>query len=136
MIALPPPLRHPVIRSALLALASLLVWGGWAFFANRGHGSGAALTAAGVQGASSLTVTFLMTLLMEGSMRWLPLRLDGWGRMLPVAVVGLGFQVVYTVVWHLVGETPELLMTIAPGVLSGAVYCLLYALQLDRERAG
>ncbi len=133
---MPPWTRHPVVRSALISVGSLLMWGGWAFLVNRGHGFGAGATAAGVQGFSSLTVTFFMTLLMEGVVRWTPGDWAGIRRGGLVALAGLGFQVAYTLVLHVLGGTPELWVTVAPLIVSGAVYCVVYAAALERERVG
>lgn len=130
------PLRHPVLRSGLISCGSLLMWGGWAGLANRAHGLEEVLAAAATQGFASFTVTFLMTLLMEGAARRLgqePAR-AALVRVGGVAAAGIGFHLLYTLGLHLLNGTPELLLTLAPNVAVSVSYSLAYAANLERER--
>jgi len=52
-------------RVGLSALSALLGYGGWAYWINMTHGSGAAMKAAIVQGGYSFVLTCLLSLLIE-----------------------------------------------------------------------
>lgn len=127
-----PWYRRPLVRSLGLALGAMLLYGGWAYFANRAHGQGAALRAAGTQGFISLTLTFVVTALMEGLHRLGSRRST---RFLLPAGGAILFGAIYSTFMHRFMGTPEMTRTILPIVLIGATYTLSYSANLVRESA-
>ncbi len=114
-----------LLRSTAAGLAGFVVYGGWAFFANMGHGEDIAMRSGLVQGSYSLVLTFIMTLVTE----FLYLRL------LNVSVSALVVSVIlfssaYSI--HVLVGTPEIFMTIFPGWVIGSIYTVFYLLGLQR----
>lgn len=113
-----------------MGLAALLLYGGWAFVANRAHGLGPAWRAAATQGFVSFTVTFFVTAIMEGVHRMVRSRPAQF--LLPGAVA-VAVAAVYTVALHWWMGTPEIARTVVPVLTIGAVYCFGYSANLVRE---
>lgn len=115
-------------RAALRVVAcsgwSLLLWGGWAFVANLPFGLRAAAQAATAQGLLSLTVTFVMTALLEvvsRSCRGAVAKL-----ILPTAAA-VAFHALATIGVHWAAGTPALAASVTPVILAGVVYSASYA---------
>lgn len=124
--------RRPILRSLGLAIGAMALYGSWAYFANRGHGSKAAWRAACTQGFISFTITFLMTALMEGLHRLGSRRLS---RFLLPAGGAMLLGMTYSIGMHLVMGTPEVAKTVTPILLIATTYTLLYSANLAREAA-
>ena len=121
--------RNRWLRSLGAGLAGFVVYGGWAYFANSGHGQAAAMMAGLLQGSYSLLLTFFTTLLMEQLYRWFaPLRFRVAAT---IAVTGVLLFSIPCVI-HALASTPEILMTILPGFAIGMVYTTVYVLGLER----
>ena len=114
-------------RSILAGLAGMLIYGSWAYFANRVHGGGAAWDAALTQGVVSFSATFGVTWMMEVMSRAGSGRLS---RFLLPFVGGLGLAASYTVGMHIWNDTPEILRTVAPSLTIGTAYCFIYSSKL------
>ncbi|MGI9286647.1 MAG: hypothetical protein ACR2P1_14775 [Pseudomonadales bacterium] len=116
-------------RSIVSGLFGFLAYGGWAFYANYAHGVDAATKAAFTQGSYSFTVTLVMTLLMESLFRLLSN---------PALSFCTTFFVTCTILYssswgiNVLAGTPEILMTILPGIIIGTVYTFVYTLSLAR----
>lgn len=122
--------RLPALRSLLMGLGALLLYGSWALVANLEHGPWLASKAALTQGFVSLTITVVITAAMEIAVRQAP---RGILQLLaPFAVAEL-LAVSYTVGLHWLSGTPELLRTVLPVLCVGGVYCLVYSANLARE---
>lgn len=127
-----PWYRRPLLRSLGIALGAMLLYGSWAYVANRSHGHDVALRAAGTQGFTSLTLTFVMTAIMEGLHRLGSRRATRF--LLPAGGAILFGAIFSTVMHHFMG-TPEMARTILPIMLIGATYTLSYSANLVRETA-
>jgi hypothetical protein len=127
-----PWYRRPLLRSLGLALGAMLLYGSWAYFANRAHGPHLALRAAATQGFVSLTLTFVVTALMEGLHRMGSRRST---QFLFPAVGAILFGAAYSTFMHHFMGTPEMARTILPIVLIGGTYTLSYSANLVRESA-
>lgn len=117
-------------RAALLAVGAFLLYGGWAFVANHGHGVWVALGSAVVQGAMSLVATGASAVVLE--------QLFQIGRVLWVrtAIASLGTQALVLGAMsatHALAGTPEIAATLAPVAIIGFVYFTSYASWLSRE---
>lgn len=122
-------MNSPLLRSTIAGIAGFVGYGGWAMYANAGHGSDIAMRSGIVQGTYSLILTFLMTLVTE----WLYVRLGGLsgGRSLTVSLIAIIlFCSAYSI--HKLVGTPEVLMTILPGFVIGTIYTLVYVMGLSR----
>ena len=114
-------------RVGLSALSALLGYGGWAYWINMTHGSGAAMKAAIVQGGYSFVLTCLLSLLIE----FLYQRYSHWR----YGVVLIGVVVcclLYSLSWgiNVLAMTPEILWTILPGALISTLFTISYLLGL------
>lgn len=119
-------------RSIVSGLFGFAAYGGWAFYANDTHGLDAAMKAAFTQGSYSFTVTLVMTLLIEYLFR-LPSN-----RTLRFCVTFFGTcAILYSSSWgvNALAGTPEIFMTILPGIVIGTVYTFVYTLSLGRLQA-
>ena len=127
-----PFANNSLTRSIVSGVAGFVVYGGWAFYANYDHGVDAAMKAAFTQGCYSFTVTLVMTLLMEALFRLLA------NPTLRFCVTFFGTcAVLYSTSWgvNVLAGTPEIFMTILPGVIIGTAYTLGYTLSLLRMQA-
>lgn len=123
-------MNSPLGRSFLAGFAGLIVYGGWAVYANASHGDTVALRAGVVQGSYSLLLTFVMTLATEGLYRALSLVYGGLYWLMMIVCLSL-FTTAYGI--HYLVGTPEILMTILPGFVIGSIYTLVYVLGLKRH---
>jgi hypothetical protein len=102
-----------------------MLWGGWAYAINSGS-----LKAALIQGSAS----FIITLLMVRTVTWLYRRMaGGWLQLwLPASVTilltGSGLAML-----HQLAGTPRILLTIAPALCVGFVFCLFTSYTLRKS---
>lgn len=114
-------------RSLLMSLNAAFWYGAWAFYANHAHGWKQATQASLTQAAVSLTVTFLVTMIIElVSQRFQ----NATVAILLSAGSAIAFVAAYSVTFHLLMRTPEVLTTIAPVLALGSIYCISYAIGL------
>ena len=113
----------------LAACCGFLGYGGWAYFANIGYGSGTALKAALTQGSYSFVVTLVLTLFMEFTYRlsekpWLRFNLT----------FTLTCLLLYATSWgvNALAGTPKILLTILPGAVISTCYTFSYTLALGK----
>ena len=114
-------------RPFCLALAGATIQGSWAFHANLGAGTFAALRASLTQAAISFSFTLFMTLLIERLFRVGRTPERGFW----IATLGAGaFAALAMLAVHAAYGKPRILVTIAPSVLIGSTYNALYAWRL------
>jgi hypothetical protein len=120
-----------LLRSSLVHVAfGFLLMGGWALFANRAHGLGAAWLPALAQGTLSGALTGALKKTLEA----LDGRLGGlFAYMIPPAVTAGSILVLLVLVHTLIG-TPELLATIAFPWSVSTLYAIVYNAGLVRAR--
>ncbi|MFT7518564.1 MAG: hypothetical protein ACI9MC_000696 [Kiritimatiellia bacterium] len=124
--------RHPVLRTGLMAVGALFLYGGWALFANMGHGWTAAWVAAGTQGG----ISFVTTLVLTGFMEWVSRRADRlWLKFALPFTSATSVAAIATISIHMVMGTPALWATVAAPLLIGTIYSAIYAANLVREAA-
>lgn len=113
------------------AVLGLLFYGAWAVWANAEHGSALALRAGALQGSLSFAVTLGGTSLMKtlfrgpGAAAWRALR-----AMLGTLALIYGL-IIAVHLWH---GTPEIALTLAPGLPITIAFCASYCLGLARYR--
>lgn len=117
-------------RSLMAATAGLLGYGGWAFFVNQSAGMGMGLRAAAIQGGYSFILTLGMTLITEKLYRSLPPRHSTW--LTVVLTSGTIWWVAYGI--HTLNNTPNIVATILPGFIIGAIYTTAYVTALNAGR--
>ena len=120
-----------LLRSSLVHVAfGFLLMGGWALFANRAHGQGAAWLPALAQGTRSGALTGGLKKTLEA----LDGRLGGvLAYMIPPAVTAGSILVLLVLVHRLIG-TPELVATIAFPWSVSSLYAIVYNAGLVRAR--
>ena len=116
------------------ATLGLLFYGGWGVWANSAHGMAIAWQAGAAQGAMSFVVTLTGTTLMK---RLFALRGPLWLRGLS-AILG-ALAVIYGLIVgvHLWIGTPEILLTLAPGLPITIGFCCVFVgsmLRIERTR--
>lgn len=121
-------------RAIIVGCGAFLLFGGWALIANRAHPVSDMARAALAQGSLSFVSTTFSVLLLE--------YLYGLGRTpgrkLVLAAVGTPAIVLATMTGvHALAGTPNIVLTLLPSWISGAIFCVAYTLNLRRiELAG
>ena len=125
----------PFQRSIASATAAFLFYGGWAFLVNSMHGSMIALKAACVQGGYSFTLTFVMTVLVEGLFRVVS-KLSVSAALVNWATIVLTCVIVFTTSWmvNVVAGTPEIFKTVVLGYIIGGIYTVTYVFGLAKAQ--
>jgi len=122
--------RFPWHRALTGAFAGFLAYGLWGAAVNFEHGLGTALRVGVGQGAYSFFVTLLLSRLLEALVRWSGGSI--W------AAFGLGVVALHggSLTVHLAIATPELALSMAPGLLIGTLYVAAYLRGLARSASG
>ena len=122
----------PLARSTPVHVAfAAVAMGGWALFANRGHGLDAAWAPALAQGAMS----GLITLGLKRALEAMAARFTGAAAMIaPPLITAAAILILLTCVHRLIG-TPEVARTIAVPWSVSSLYAILYTLALVRLKA-
>ena len=109
----------------------MLVYGGWAIFANFEHGRSAWLMAGIIQGIYAFGSTLAITVVAY----WAYIRI-GSGIQGILCSFGLSFLVMLSipVSIHTVAGTPDILQTILPGLIWGSGYLIAYLVLTDRKK--
>jgi hypothetical protein len=110
-------------RAGVTALGAALLFGAWAAYANWDHGAGAVLRATIAQAGLSATSTFAAVLLLEFlfNLAERPALRFALGALVTPLCIFTAMAVV-----HLLAGTPRILVTIAPSLVSGSIFCLTY----------
>lgn len=126
-----PP--RPLAKSTALHVGfAAVAMGGWALFANSGHGFAAAAGPAAAQGLLSGAITFGLKRALEAMVA----RLSGaLAYIVPPLITACVILGVLTGVHILIG-TPEIASTIAVPWSVSTLYAFVYASTLARGRAG
>jgi hypothetical protein len=118
-------------RSSLVHVAfGFLLMGGWALYANSGHGLSAAWLPALAQG----TISGLLTGALKKTLEALDGKLTGFlAYVVPPAVTAASILALLVLVHRLIG-TPELVRTIAFPWSVSTLYAFVYNARLVRDR--
>jgi mannose/fructose/N-acetylgalactosamine-specific phosphotransferase system component IIC len=106
--------------------------GGWAIWANAGHGMRAALMAGLVQGALSGA----LTLGLKRSVDWMRPRMAGLAAYLLPPAVAAGCSTMLLVLAHLAAGTPEVAVTVAVPLAVSVTYIFAYNILRQRRTKG
>jgi hypothetical protein len=115
--------RYGLVSAAL----AFVLWGGWAYYVNRGGSVGTGVMSGLTQGLASFTIT----LLMVRAIQWL----QGFfsRRLYQIALPPL-LTVAFTgsclLMLHLLAGTPNIAMTILPALSVAYLFCLVTAIRL------
>ncbi|MFO1329142.1 MAG: hypothetical protein U1F56_17415 [Rubrivivax sp.] len=126
----------PTLRVALMCVAAFVLYGGWAFGVNLGHGVPVARAAGLAQGVSSTISTLIIASLIELCLKLFGGHRGGWLMtwLVPPTLTGLmhaAFQ------WAV--GTPEIVLTVAFSVVMGYVFAGAYVRgvqRLQQQRRG
>lgn len=120
-------IRNQHLRVLLPPIAGLLFYGGWAFIINYSHGFEKAINAALTQGGYSFVITLMLALIVE----WLFVRLSHFSwRNTMVFIIAMFLLAITSFTLNRLTGTPEILLTILPGLIVSGVYTLLYIFAL------
>ncbi len=115
---------------AVIAALGFIAWGLWV---NWDYGWGTRLQVAMTQGIISLVSTYYSAELVVWMVQKFHLQ------RLTVFKAGLAsYLIIYALVWagHFISGTPELLVTMLPGMITGIFFCFGYALRVEHFSDG
>jgi len=119
--------RPKTTRKALLISSiAFVLQGSWAVYANQRFGLEKSLVAGLVQGLCSFAMTFVTTMILEYLLALWRALAPGIRLVAVVTVTTLIIALVQSTA-HWIAGTPEIAITIAPAVILGGVYCVVYA---------
>lgn len=124
--------RRSLARVLAVTAAGFALYCGWAAFANRAHGLGAAARAGLVQGVSSAVATAVVATIIEVVLARLG---RSWGAVAAAAVGASSLAAAMHVTLHLLAGTRALLATVSVPITVGFVYSLTYAAAVRRADA-
>ena len=117
-------------------LIAFLAMGGWALFANRAHGTAAAIRAGLLQGVMSAALTFAIKRGLEAMHR----RLTGAAALIVPPVASCIAVLALLLCAHMLAGTPEIWATIAVPFTVSTTYAFIYTFGLEmrarRSEAG
>lgn len=122
--------RASIRRIVILSVAAFFVYGAWAAFANREHGTAVVVRTFFVQGSSSAISTATVSSAIEVLWRWFG------GARWAVFAAALSASLVAACLHstlHALARTPNLLAAVALPTCMGLVFGLAYALTLSRR---
>jgi hypothetical protein len=116
-------------RALLVGTGAVLLFGGWALFANREHPVADMTRAALAQGAFSFVSSTCSVLLLEYlySRGRTPAQKVILGAIGTPAIILLAMTA-----GHVVARTPNVVVTLLPSWISGTIFCVVYTLNLRR----
>ena len=120
--SLPPALLNSILAG--------LGYGAWAIYANYEHGMDAWLMAGILQGLSSFSITLGLTIIATRLYHYFGRRVKGIALSWCVSAMLLAI-IPYSI--HKSAGTPDILQTIAPGLMIGSCYLILYLLSLHHK---
>ena len=112
------------------AIIAFVLWGGWAFYNNKGSGVSFGLRAGFVQGGFSFISTIIMASLTEHL-----IKINGYSllaRIFSALLISFSSLSVIASI-HYLAQTPNILSTIIPPGTVALTYCILYAFSLKNE---
>ena len=122
-------LSRPVSAHApkfLVSLAAVFGYGGWAYFSNcfveMNNAEMVALRAAIIQGSYAGLLTLINVVVLEGLFLWFNDKLSCLGNMLTTVSCATAMQYSIIVPVHLLNGTPNILLTLAPGLVIGTLF--------------
>ncbi len=116
----------------LTAALGALLWGSWAFYANREAGVGSAALSAVTQATiSACSITALSLLANRVLARRWPSPLV---QVIAATVIPYGVLLSLVITAHLIVGTHNIVRTIVPSGAVGITYCVLYAIK-NRQRS-
>ena len=117
------------VRILLSAFVAFVGYGAWAFYANHAYIFSVSIKAALTQGSYSFVLTLSMTSVME----FLHQALGKVRSRLPLTIL-ITCLFLYITSWGInkLLRTPEILMTILPGMIIGTIYTFSYGLALEK----
>ncbi|TCS36009.1 hypothetical protein EDC30_10872 [Paucimonas lemoignei] len=117
-----PKHKPPFYQAFLAACFFGLLWGGWAYFANRSHGNAAAQRAFITQFTFSFIATFFFALVVDC------LYLNATtlaGKLLLSGLLPVSVMIALLSTVHYFRGTPNILATVTPSSTIAALYCAL-----------
>ncbi len=112
------------------AVLGFIMWGGWAYYINGGHGIGTRITAGLAQG----TATFVITLFMIKLVTFFYMKLPGFGifRLILPSVFTIAITGTCLTLIHVCIGTPNIFLTVAPALTMAFLFCLYTTFKLKR----
>lgn len=118
----------PLMRMIISALGALLFYGVWAFFANWNQDLSSAIRAGCAQGFTSFTSGLVSASMIEGLFKVTTSSKYKLGIVVLIILVSL-----YHIGGHLLAQTPNLWITVAPALILGNSYNLFYAYLVSKD---
>jgi hypothetical protein len=121
----------------LASIAAFLFYGGWALYSNWMDGSldavQIALRAGLIQGAYAALLTYVTMLILTSIFQRIRVYLQS-GIANPVTVlITLSFQYLVIVPVHIINQTPNILLSLLPGMFIGGIFSWVYLHQHSKS---
>ncbi len=116
--------QNPFVRILVSACFAFIGFGTWGYFANYEAGHDIALRSALVQGSMSFLLTFVGSAIMEFMVK---LSEDNLKRFLLAVITNLVAVYGFVISGHLINGTPNIFLTILPGLIITCIYCISYS---------
>ena len=124
------------IKRSLIVIAAVLGYGGWAVYSNRlGQPADMAMVAwrAGcIQGGYAGVLTLINISMLEALFKRLLKRLPVTSAALITLLLATATQYAVIIPVHLINGTPNILLTLLPGLVIGTLFCCFYLWGLRR----
>lgn len=115
----------------LSAILAAIIYGGWAAYANYSHGFNASVMASAVQAIYAFTSTFIVGRIAEK----VYVRFGCGFKGITVGfIIAFLVMLIIPIAVHLLAGTPEIIMTILPGLIWGALYIIGFLSLIERNR--
>lgn len=115
---------NPFLRVLISASFAFFGFGAWGYFANLDAGQEIALRSGLVQGGMSFLLTFVGSAIMEFMVK---LSENNLTRFLLAVITNLVAVYGFVISGHLLNGTPNILLTILPGLIITCIYCISYS---------
>ncbi|MRX27335.1 hypothetical protein [Kangiella sp. HZ709] len=116
--------KNPFLRVLLSGTLAFLSYGAWGYIANSDAGHDIALRSGLVQGGMSFLLTFVGSAIMEFMVR---LSKDNLKRFLMAVITNLTAVYSFIIIGHLLNGTPNIFLSILPGLIITCIYCFSYS---------
>lgn len=126
------PKAHTELTPYINATAAMVIYGGWAVFANFEHGRAAWLTAGVIQGFYAFASTLTVTVIAKKAFFKFGCGTKG---LLLGFLTSFFIMLLFPLTIHTVAGTPDIIETITPGLIWGSGYLAIYLYLTQRNLA-
>ena len=128
---------HVRLKKTVIVLAAVIGYGGWAVYSNLMDGSAAAKVIAWragcIQGSYAGGLTFINIWILESLYQYFVIRYQALSALLLTLTATTLAQYSVIIPVHAYNETPNILITLLPGLIIGTTFSLIYLLEIKKQ---